>query len=206
MTDIILPTNPRFVNLTGLRINRLTVMLFSGKKGRSSMWLCRCDCGNEITVQAGNIRNSGTKSCGCLRKENTTTHGMRKTTEYGSWSHAKSRCTNPTDKAYKNYGGRGITICDRWLESFENFLEDMGLKPSPKHSIDRIDNELGYSKENCRWATAKEQGRNTRANRMVDYQGVKMSLVEAAEKSGIEYNRLKGRLRIGWDIKDVLRA
>ena len=170
MTDIPLPTRYNFVNLIGNRYNRFIVISFSEVKNGHSKWNCKCDCGNEKIVLGHSLISGRSQSCGCLQKELASkyslgikTLGIKKyTKEYTSWGGMKQRCYNINNPDYKNYGGRGITVCDRWLESFENFIDDMGLKPTPQHSIDRINNNLGYSSENCRWATSKQQNNNTR--------------------------------------------
>lgn len=164
MIGIKLPTSPRFANITGNRYGRWLVIGFSHiTDTKRTLWLCQCDCGTKRIVEGENLKNGNTKSCGCSR-ELRKTYGMEKTAEYQAWKGLKKRCKNPTAKGYKNYGGRGITVCERWINSFESFFEDMGLKPSPELSIDRTNNELGYFKENCRWATAKEQANNRRNN------------------------------------------
>lgn len=171
MTDITLPTNHRFVNITGNRYGRLVVVSYLGKKGKSHLWNCRCDCGQEKIIYANNLKKGDSKSCGCLQKEivsiKNTTHGMTETPMYDVWQSMKWRCVNPENHNYKHYGGRGITVCERWLHSFENFFADMGLRPSPELSIDRIDNNGNYELSNCRWATKGEQNSNTRRNNKV---------------------------------------
>lgn len=135
------------------------ILLTCLEGGSHTTWRCRCDCGKEVKVRAFDLNSGVTKSCGCLRKKTMSktgkhnkTHGMRNTPEYAVWRAMKQRCNDPNHKDYKNYGGRGISICERWLNFFENFYSDMGEKPKPKrkYSIDRIDNEKGYYKENCR--------------------------------------------------------
>ena len=119
---------------------------------------------------------------------------------YAAWSGMVNRCTNPNNTSYHLYGGRGIAVCDRWVESFENFLADMGPRPSPRHSIDRFpDNDGNYEPANCRWATPKQQGRNVRKNLIVDLDGRKVSLAEACEATGINYGAAKYRLKAGYD-------
>jgi hypothetical protein len=126
---------------------------------------CLCDCGNNVTTQLVSLRSNRTKSCGCLQKEvavsSNTTHGMKEIPSYNSWRGMKNRCNNPNSEDYKHYGGRGIIVCDRWLNSFENFLEDMGSRPYG-YSIDRIDVNGNYELSNCKWATSKEQLKNRR--------------------------------------------
>lgn len=159
--------------LIGRTFGRLTVETDIGPRrlatGRSKRFLsARCQCGTAVEVTADNLRSGHTQSCGCFHHDNTlsvnVTHGdtrVERTTEYRSWDAMKQRCLNPNDQKYPRYGGRGITICDRWLNSFESFLADMGRKPSPIHTIDRYpENDGNYEPGNCRWATPHQQADN----------------------------------------------
>lgn len=156
--------------IVGSRHGRLVVVEHAGRAtNRSLLVTCRCDCGQIKTVRASNIRGGSTMSCGCLAREMNEAKGTHRhrakghaSPEYVSWRAMVSRCTNPKSPGYENYGGRGISVCKRWLSSFENFLDDMGNRPSPSHTIDRKNNDGNYSKRNCQWATKSQQSRNSR--------------------------------------------
>lgn len=189
-------------DLKQIHFGRLTVISWEpGQKAKVS-----CICGNEKIVMRSNLRSGGTTSCGCLHKEVIgalrRTHGKRWTPEYFVWLNMRSRCMNPKNKHYKDYGGRGIKICDRW-DSFSLFLEDMGSRPSPKHRIDRKDNDGSYSPENCRWVTEHFQQRNKRSNQLITHKGKTMCLVDWQNETGIPRQRIAYRIKMGWSMDDV---
>lgn len=189
---------PNAIDITGQRFGRLTVLARHGRRGSAAAWRCRCDCGNETVVVSHAVRTGNARSCGCLRAEQVggraRTHGKSKTPEYQSWLGMRARCHNPTHKKFPRYGGRGIVVCERWRDSFENFIEDMGPKPGRGYSIDRIDNDGPYSPENCRWATGKEQARNTPRTRTV----LGEPLMDVCERLGIKPATIRRRLDDGW--------
>jgi len=193
---------PAKINITGLTFGRLTVLSESDLRTKDGKvkWLCRCSCGIEKIISGKELRNGDSRSCGCLERETllkrNTKHGLSKTPEYHIWKAIKQRCCNIEDHAYKDYGGRGITMCDRWLNSFENFISDMGDKPEGLFSIDRKDNDLGYSPDNCFWATKKEQGKNKRNNRWITHNGETKHLQGWADYFMIPVSTLHSALKV----------
>jgi len=206
MTETIAPTKTQFINRIGKKYGRLTVMSYAGRNKGGSNWNCKCDCGSEVVVRGGNLASKITKSCGCYHREVTKrrnrTHGLATTKIYMIWAGIHTRCTNHNEKSYERYGGRGIKVCDRWLK-FENFLADMGERPDGM-SLDRINNNGDYEPNNCRWATRKEQCRNRRNNRLVEYRGETKLLVEWCELLGLKYKLIYDRLWAGWSIERTL--
>lgn len=157
---------PNLIDLRGMVFGRLSVEARDHTNKHSCvMWLAHCECGNKSIVRGDDLRKGRTRSCGCLLKEDrytrTATHGLSNTSEYRIWSGMKERCSSPEHSAWDRYGGRGIRVCDRWINSFANFFTDMGQRPSKAHSIDRIDNDGNYEPGNCRWALPNEQRSNT---------------------------------------------
>ena len=197
------------LKIAGRKFNRLQALKETNhRKNSCVVWLCVCDCGNFKTATSSQLRVGKIKSCGCLKEENPPpsqkTHGLSYTAgpkgkEYRSWAGLKSRCLNKKDRGYKNYGGRGIKVCQRWQDSFEAFLEDMGKAPTPKHSIDRIDCNGNYEPQNCRWATYHQQANNRRSNRYVTLKETgRVSATEAARILGKDITLIRSRLKRGW--------
>lgn len=199
--------NPNFIDLKGKSFFRLTALEYIG----NSIWKFGCSCGNFVEKQ-GHVVNAGKiKSCGCysaeLLKKGRPKHGYGSSRNrpriYNIWSKMKARCLNPSDPNYNNYGGRGISICNEWLV-FENFLNDMG-EPSAKVSIDRINNNEGYCKSNCRWATPKEQTRNYRRNRLFTYKGKTMCVTDWSIKVGLKPSVVYQRINTyKWTVEQAL--
>lgn len=197
-----------------MRINQTDISKFIGAKfgiltvisaGTKKHYLkCLCGCGVEKDVYKSSLIHGKTKTCGCKSGEfskSNVTHGMSKTKTYQTWQHMKARCYRVSSKDYKNWGGRGISVCERW-HKFENFLEDMGECPRGM-SIDRIDNDGNYEPSNCRWATSKEQTNNTRQNVLIEYNGQIKTIGEWGDLLGIKAQTLKTRILCGWSIKDA---
>lgn len=194
----------------GQRFNRLTVIAFERVRPRGgAVWRCRCDCGNETTTTAHDMRVGHTQSCGCQGRERSAaarrTHGMTGTPVYKIWKGIRVRCYNPNSAIYPHYGGRGIVMCDRWRESFEAFFADMGERP-PGHSVERIDNDGPYSPENCEWAAKVTQMNNMRSNHCITYQGKTQSLADWARELGIDYHRLRARIERGVPVERAFSA
>ncbi|MDD4995792.1 MAG: hypothetical protein PHW53_05015 [Patescibacteria group bacterium] len=175
---------------------------------RSRRVVCICDCGKEHIAILKNIVSGSIISCGCFRDKKLAkvqmTHNMSNTSEYSIWRGIKKRCLTEKSTNYIYYGGRGIMICDRWRNSFENFFADMGARPSINHSIDRKDNMLGYSAENCRWSTVKEQANNKRNNIILEFNRESLNVTQWAEKLGIDRMRIFNRIDRGWSIEKIL--
>lgn len=165
-------------------------------------WKCICDCGKEKKVRDLSLRRDESKSCGCFQLEISVTHGVSKSSTYKSWEMMRQRCLNKNYDRYSDYGGRGIKICDRWLD-FNNFLNDMGEKPAGL-SLDRIDVNGNYEPSNCKWSTMKEQNRNRRYNNLISFNGETRCLQEWCELFSIKEGTLRSRLKNGWSVVDAL--
>ena len=198
----------RFINRKGETHGRLMVLEMDSIQRRKGVirWICKCVCGTIKSIESTGLGTGNTQSCGCLgrerRLESTVKHRRSGTPLYYNWVCMIQRCTNPKNTAYKRYGARGITVDPSWLD-FSVFLKDMGERPSINHSIDRKDNSLGYSKENCKWSTKKEQSRNMRRNRIVEFEGKALCVTEWAEKLGVSAALISKRIDRGWDVKDA---
>jgi hypothetical protein len=211
-TDNSIQLPHRVKDETGNVYGKLTVISFVEIRSNSARWLCRCECGNEVDVRGAMLRYGSHQSCGCARQIN----GLYNTSEHSTWTGMIQRCTNQTLPRYSDYGGRGITICERWRNSFLAFYEDMGPKPSPKHSIDRKNNDGNYScgrcaqcvangwDANCRWATPRQQTLNSRHARYLTHNGETMCITDWARRTGIKRLTIAARLESGWTVADAL--
>lgn len=197
---------PPLIDLKGRRFGRLVVLRRSSKHGVRTLWECLCDCGNQKTMQGGNLVNGVSQSCGCLQREGAsrrfTTHGMSKSHAYQNWQAMMRRCYEPSQPSFKNYGARGIHI-DGWWHSFGNFLSDMGEAPSGM-TLERRDNDGPYSKDNCVWATRAEQSLNKRTNRLLTYNGQTKVAAVWARELGVNPQVVYTRLHRGWPVERVL--
>lgn len=203
------------LDLIGQRFGRLIV---NGRtqpgygSGLKSLWICVCDCGRSINVPTNRLRLGQTKSCGCLATESKqrqrpeiTTHGMTNTPEYRAWIALRSRCTNEKAGTYQDYGARGIVVCDRWKDSFENFYTDMGPRPTPDHSVERRDVNGNYDPNNCYWATRLEQMNNRRVNVFYNFQGEQLTLTQIARRIGVNVETIRSRLNRGATEEEAFR-
>lgn len=185
----------RFGNLVAIKFKR------NRHRGASPCWLFLCDCGKEKEIYKSRVKTGKNSHCGCLGRN----HGLKKTRAYAVWSDMKHRCYNPSYKKFHNYGGRGITVCDRWKNTFKNFYIDMGERPVGK-TIDRINNNGNYEPTNCRWATIKEQNNNTRANHQIIFNGMVKNVRQWSRFLGIGESAIHYRLKRGLSICEVLQT
>lgn len=195
-------------DITGTRFGRLVAIKFVGRENNSSKWLCRCDCGNEVVRGYESLKSNHEHSCGCYFKEGNMyrKHSGCGTLTYSSWSGLRARCLNPKSHAYAEYGGRGIKLCERWQgeHGYENFLADMGERPSKEHTLDRIDVNGNYEPSNCRWATKVEQSNNTRKNIRIEYHGETRTISDWCRALGIEnISRARKRYYRGLPLEKV---
>jgi len=193
----------KFIDIKGKKYNYLTAV----EHKIDSVWIFKCDCGKEKEIDSRNVKNSHTKSCGCMKGKINgdahRTHGKTGTKVYRAWLHMKDRCNNTNDKEYKRYGARGIAICKEWKSS-EQFLKDMGDSPKGT-SLDRIDNNKNYCKENCKWSTPREQANNRRSNRFITFNGRTETLAEWGRITGINAKNINRRIdNYGWSIEKAL--
>jgi len=204
----------KLIDLTGQQFGRLMVIkrITNNNQG-SARWLCQCECGKTQRVQGGHLRAGYVQSCGCLHKESlirmhqaNICHGHtikhKRTTTYNTWDGMIQRCTNEHCKQYKDYGGRGIQVCEAWTK-FEGFLQDMGKRP-PNLTLDRVDNNGNYCKENCKWSNRKEQMRNYRNNKLITINGITKCFTEWCEYVKLPHERVRSRVRRGWSIQKAL--
>ncbi len=178
---------------------------------RRNVWECQCDCGNKHFVPASYLKWESVRSCGCLKIDKTTKHGLFAGTGaghenmgqsrrkiYSAWVSMKDRCTNPKNRIYRRYGGRGITVCDKWMNDFGAFWKDMGSPPTKHHSLDRKHNDDNYTPDNCRWATRRQQNQNRSIARLVTINGVTKNLCEWSRLSGVDASCIAKRITKGW--------
>ena len=190
----------KFLDLTNKRFNRLLVLERTKNKGKKTAWKCLCDCGNIVYVETTNLTSNRTKSCGCLKMEKliqrSTTHNQRHTKLYEVWKTMKQRCFNPNNQSFHRYGGRGISVCEEWKNSFSSFYE-WSIKNEYKEgfSIDRIDNNGDYCPKNCRWADKLTQANNTRTNKYISFQGEVKTLAQWSRILNIPYKKLQSQLQ-----------
>jgi len=201
--------NTRLVDFTGKRFGKLIVISRFYHEKKTTKWNCICDCGNLKIINAYSLSKGITKSCGCLiseiAKKQETTHGLSKTPEYKIYMTIKQRCYNEKSKSYKYYGGRGIKMSDSWKNSFEIFYKDIGKRPSTNHSIERKDNNMNYSKDNCKWETKLIQANNCRSNRIIEINGVSLTASEWCRKYNISYSVFMQRInKLKWDVIKAL--
>lgn len=197
------------IDLTGQRFGRLTVIEYVGTVNQKAKWLCKCDCGNEKIVSTKCLRNGETKSCGCYHKDRASvanlTHGKTNSRLYITWNNIKNRCYRTSRKDYKNYGGRGITVCEEWRNSFQAFYEwAMANGYREDLTIDRINVNGNYEPSNCRWVDLKTQANNTRRNHYITYKGETHTIAEWSDITGISIAALVHRIERGWSVEEML--
>jgi len=193
------------IDLIGQTFGKLTVVAQAeSTKAGSRRWLCQCTCGGTATTTTTHLRSGHTTSCRCAAVLANTTHGRYRTPEYNIWAQMKHRCHNEDGDSYGRYGGRGIYVCEAWRESFATFLKDMGPRPSPEHTVERIDNDGPYSPENCKWGTWDEQYRNRRQTVWIDFQGERKCQKDWCRQFGLDEATFTARLKRGWTLERAL--
>lgn len=195
------------IDMINKQFGKLKVLAEDGHLGGFLAFKCLCECGSTTTVRGSSLRSGNTTSCGCVHKTMVGNlnkkHGLKHTAEYSVWQNMITRCTNSNTNFFYRYGGRGIAVSDEWRD-FEKFYADMGNRPNGM-TLERIDNNGSYSKENCRWATLKEQARNTRRTKLVEHNGKTQCLKDWANEVGIVYNTLRKRFIIyGWSFEKAI--
>ena len=209
-------SNAPLIPAPGQRFNRLTFIEQAPRQlgNRFARGVFACDCGVTVEARIRAVETGNIKSCGCYRRElmslRKTTHGegsgAKRSGEYSVWSSMKARCRNPMAPGFPRYGARGIKVCDRWANSFEAFVADMGRRPTPKHSIERKDNDRDYCPENCRWATPREQSSNRAVTKFINHFGERLALTIACERAGVPYARTLQRLKKGYSDEAALSS
>lgn len=200
--------------MKGARFGKLVVLNIDNKRdiGGNILWVCQCDCGKKSITSSTRLKRGIATSCGCHqievaknRKKHGATVGGKESPEYNSWCSMKSRCNNPKNPQYNDYGGRGITVCVRWLDSFENFISDMGPRPSLEHTLDRYpDNDGNYGPKNCRWGTKGEQSRGKRNNVYCEYEGERMILMDWAIRLGVPRHSMLHHIQKGKPFNEIV--
>jgi hypothetical protein len=204
--------HPLVKDLTGLTVGYLTVSRYIGPHRRGALWEVLCTCGKRVALPSGDVakyvQHKRQASCGCMRRatigRRNTKHGMSSHPAYAVYHSMRDRCLVPSHQAWRNYGARGITVCERWVESFDNFWADMGPTYRKGLTLERRENNLGYSPENCEWATVLRQHNNTRNNTFVETPSGRMTAADAARHFGVKYGTLLYRLRMKWPIEKAL--
>lgn len=196
------PTHHSFKDIEGQTFGRITVLRVAERRRKAIYWHCRCVCGTEFVLRGSCLIRGQTTMCSPCGKKSSVTHGSRYTVTYRTFSKMRERCNNPNAINFADYGGRGVKVCERW-NNFENFLADMGERPSPKHSLDRIDVNGDYEPDNCRWATKYVQANNTRSNRFVTWKGETKTVSEWARELNMQSQTLARRLNAGWSVEDA---
>lgn len=198
-------------DLTNREFGRLRVIRYAGFRKKRSYWTCQCSCGAIKDIRGDALLKDMTVSCGCYSRDQSkarTKHGCARndatTTEYNAWHQMIQRCVNPSNRRFKYYGARGIKVCERWRLSFKAFLDDLGLRPTPEHSLGRKDNDGDYEPGNCEWQTEPQQRRNTSYSHYLEHDGKRLTVAEWARETGLNVHTLHYRLRAGWTTTDTL--